>query len=303
MKKFGLTRESHYKSKINWAGKLIDVDLSLEDYDSDEGINSSYLLLDILVKNSERLAEEFKEKIIEEVKIDDFEKLDIKVLILYSTKFKFFYENGNNLISLSGRVKELFSLEEDKEDEYLEQIEESVKIEILEKNKDFIEDKILGLLIKDEDDLGYTGNIELPDGKKVNLCLNYDEEENTMEDLEKTIQNGRKVLENIKDLYKKIYDGYVEYTLEMAQDWWKDNGFDDDVLSYLDRFLDKESAEKMKNGELTEKAYRKMIYLTDISVDFEETLSVIAYDGEWIFGGHYIYLEGNIEGEFNYGDI
>lgn len=303
MKKFGLTRESHYKSKINWAGKLIDVDLSLEDYDSDEGINSSYLLLDILVKNSERLAEEFKEKIIEEVKIDDFEKLDIKVLILYSTKFKFFYENGNNLISLSGRVKELFSLEEDKEDEYLEQIEESVKIEILEKNKDFIEDKILGLLIKDEDDLGYTGNIELPDGKKVNLCLNYDEEENTMEDLEKTIQNGRKVLENIKDLYKKIYDGYVEYTLEMAQDWWKDNGFDDDVLSYLDRFLDKESAEKMKNGELTEKAYRKMIYLTDISVDFEETLSVIAYDGEWIFGGHYIYLEGNIEGEFIYGDI
>ena len=303
MKKFGLTRESHYKSKINWAGKLIDVDLSLEDYDSDEGINSSYLLLDILVKNSERLAEEFKEKIIEEVKIDDFEKLDIKVLILYSTKFKFFYENGNNLISLSGRVKELFSLEEDKEDEYLEQIEESVKIEILEKNKDFIEDKILGLLIKDEDDLGYTGNIELPDGKKVNLCLNYDEEENTMEDLEKTIQNGRKVLENIKDLYKKIYDGYVEYTLEMAQDWWKDNGFDDDVLSYLDRFLDKESAEKMKNGELTEKAYRKMIYLTDISIDFEETLSVIAYDGEWIFGGHYIYLEGNIEGEFIYGDI
>lgn len=303
MKNFGLTRESHYKSKINWARKLINVDLSLEDYDNDEGINSSYLLLDILVKNSERLAEEFKEKIIEEVKIDDFEKLDIKVLILYSTKFKFFYENGNNLISLSGRVKELFSLEEDKEDEYLEQIEESVKIEILEKNKDFIEDKILGLLIKDEDDLGYTGNIELPDGKKVNLCLNYDEEENTMEDLEKTIQNGRKVLENIKDLYKKIYDGYVEYTLEMAQDWWKDNGFDDDVLSYLDRFLDKESAEKMKNGELTEKAYRKMIYLTDISVDFEETLSVIAYDGEWIFGGHYIYLEGNIEGEFNYGDI
>lgn len=303
MKNFGLTRESHYKSKINWARKLIDVDLSLEDYDNDEGINSSYLLLDILVKNSEKLAEEFKEKIIEEVKIDDFEKLDIKVLILYSTKFKFFYENGNNLISLSGRVKELFSLEEDKEDEYLEQIEESVKIEILEKNKDFIEDKILGLLIKDEDDLGYTGNIELPDGKKVNLCLNYDEEENTMEDLEKTIQNGRKVLENIKDLYKKIYDGYVEYTLEMAQDWWKDNGFDDDVLSYLDRFLDKESAEKMKNGELTEKAYRKMIYLTDISVDFEETLSVIAYDGEWIFGGHYIYLEGNIEGEFNYGDI
>lgn len=303
MKKFGLTRESHYKSKINWARKLIDVDLSLEDYDSDEGINSSYLLLDILVKNNEKLAEEFKEKIIEEVKIDDFEKLDIKVLILYSTKFKFFYENGNNLISLSGRVKELFSLEEDKEDEYLEQIEESVKIEILEKNKDFIEDKILGLLIKDEDDLGYTGNIELPDGKKVNLCLNYDEEENTMEDLEKTVQNGRKVLENIKDLYKKIYDGYVEYTLEMAQDWWKDNGFDDDVLSYLDRFLDKESAEKMKNGELTEKAYRKMIYLTDISVDFEETLSVIAYDGEWIFGGHYIYLEGNIEGEFIYGDI
>lgn len=303
MKKFGLTRESHYKSKINWARKLIDVDLSLEDYDSDEGINSSYLLLDILVKNSEKLAEEFKEKIIEEVKIDDFEKLNIKVLILYSTKFKFVYENGNNLIFLSGRVKELFSLEEDKEDEYLEQIEESVKIEILEKNKDFIEDKILGLLIKDEDDLGYTGNIELPDGKKVNLCLNYDEEENTMEDLEKTIQNGRKVLENIKDLYKKIYDGYVEYTLEMAQDWWKDNGFDDDVLSYLDRFLDKESAEKMKNGELTEKAYRKMIYLTDISVDFEETLSVIAYDGEWIFGGHYIYLEGNIEGEFNYGDI
>lgn len=303
MKKFGLTRESHYKSKINWARKLIDVDLSLEDYDSDEGINSSYLLLDILVKNNEKLAEEFKEKIIEEVKIDDFEKLDIKVLILYSTKFKFFYENGNNLISLSGRVKELFSLEEDKEDEYLEQIEESVKIEILEKNKDFIEDKILGLLIKDEDDLGYTGNIELPDGKKVNLCLNYDEEENTMEDLEKTIQNGRKVLENIKDLYKKIYDRYVEYTLEMAQDWWKDNGFDDDVLSYLDRFLDKESAEKMKNGELTEKAYRKMIYLTDISVDFEETLSVIAYDGEWIFGGHYIYLEGNIEGEFIYGDI
>lgn len=303
MKNFGLTRESHYKSKINWARKLIDVDLSLEDYDSDEGINSSYLLLDILVKNSERLAEEFKEKIIEEVKIDDFEKLDIKVLILYSTKFKFFYENGNNLISLSGRVKELFSLEEDKEDEYLEQIEESVKIEILEKNKDFIEDKILGLLIKDEDDLEYAGNIELPDGKKVNLCLNYDEEENTMEDLEKTIQNGRKVLENIKDLYKKIYDGYVEYTLEMAQDWWKDNGFDDDVLSYLDRFLDKESAEKMKNGELTEKAYRKMIYLTDISVDFEETLSVIAYDGEWIFGGHYIYLEGNIEGEFIYGDI
>lgn len=301
MKNFGLTRESHYKSKINWARKLIDVDLSLEDYDNDEGINSSYLLLDILVKNSEKLAEEFKEKIIEEVKIDDFEKLDIKVLILYSTKFKFFYENGNNLISLSGRVKELFSLEEDKEDEYLEQIEESVKIEILEKNKDFIEDKILGLLIKDEDDLGYAGNIELPDGKK--LCLNYDEEENTMEDLEKTIQNGRKVLENIKDLYKKIYDGYVEYTLEMAQDWWKDNGFDDDVLSYLDRFLDKESAEKMKNGELTEKAYRKMIYLTDISVDFEETLSVIAYDGEWIFGGHYIYLEGNIEGEFNYGDI
>ncbi|WP_455045951.1 DUF2262 domain-containing protein [Leptotrichia trevisanii] len=110
-------------------------------------------------------------------------------------------------------------------------------------------------------------------------------------------------MENIKDLYKKIYNGYVEYTLEMAQDWWKDNGFDDDVLSYLDRFLDKESAEKMKNGELTEKAYRKMIYLTDISVDFEETLSVIAYDGEWIFGGHYIYLEGNIEGEFNYGDI
>ena len=303
MKNFGLTRESHYKSKINWDRKLIDVDLSLEDYDNDEGINSSYLLLDILVKNSEKLAEEFKEKIIEEVKIDDFEKLDIKVLILYSTKFKFFYENGNNLISLSGRVKELFSLEEDKEDEYLEQIEESVKIEILEKNKDFIEDKILGLLIKDEDDLGYVGNIELPDGKKVNLCLNYDEEENTMEDLEKTIQNGRKVLENIKDLYKKIYDGYVEYTLEMAQDWWKDNGFDDDVLSYLDRFLDKESAEKMKNGELTEKAYRKMIYLTDISVDFEETLSVIAYDGEWIFGGHYIYLEGNIEGEFNYGDI
>ena len=303
MKKFGLTRESHYKSKINWARKLIDVDLSLEDYDSDEGINSSYLLLDILVKNNEKLAEEFKEKIIEEVKIDDFEKLDIKILILYSTKFKFFYENGNNLISLSGRVKELFSLEEDKEDEYLEQIEESVKIEILEKNKDFIEDKILGLLIKDEDDLGYTGNIELPDGKKVNLCLNYDEEENTMEDLEKTIQNGRKVLENIKDLYKKIYDRYVEYTLEMAQDWWKDNGFDDDVLSYLDRFLDKESAEKMKNGELTEKAYRKMIYLTDISVDFEETLSVIAYDGEWIFGGHYIYLEGNIEGEFIYGDI
>ena len=301
MKNFGLTRESHYKSKINWARKLIDVDLSLEDYDNDEGINSSYLLLDILVKNSEKLAEEFKEKIIEEVKIDDFEKLDIKVLILYSTKFKFFYENGNNLISLSGRVKALFSLEEDKEDEYLEQIEESVKIEILEKNKDFIEDKILGLLIKDEDDLGYAGNIELPDGKK--LCLNYDEEENTMEDLEKTIQNGRKVLENIKDLYKKIYDGYVEYTLEMAQDWWKDNGFDDDVLSYLDRFLDKESAEKMKNGELTEKAYRKMIYLTDISVDFEETLSVIAYDGEWIFGGHYIYLEGNIEGEFNYGDI
>ena len=303
MKNFGLTRESHYKSKINWARKLINVDLSLEDYDNDEGINSSYLLLDILVKNSEKLAEEFKEKIIEEVKIDDFEKLDIKVLILYSTKFKFFYENGNNLISLSGRVKELFSLEEDKEDEYLEQIEESVKIEILEKNKDFIEDKILGLLIKDEDDLGYAGNIELPDGKKVNLCLNYDEEENTMEDLEKTIQNGRKVLENIKNLYKKIYDGYVEYTLEMAQDWWKDNGFDDDVLSYLDRFLDKESAEKMKNGELTEKAYRKMIYLTDISVDFEETLSVIAYDGEWIFGGHYIYLEGNIEGEFNYGDI
>ena len=303
MKNFGLTRESHYKSKINWAGKLINVDLSLEDYDNDEGINSSYLLLDILVKNSEKLVEEFKEKIIEEVKIDDFENLDIKVLILFSTKFKFFYENGNNLISLSGRVKELFSLEEDKEDEYLEQIEESVKIEILEKNKDFIEDKILGLLIKDEDDLGYTGNIELPDGKKVNLCLNYDEEENTMEDLEKTIQNGRKVLENIKDLYKKIYDGYVEYTLEMAQDWWKDNGFDDDVLSYLDRFLDKESAEKMKNGELTEKAYRKMIYLTDISVDFEETLSVIAYDGEWIFGGHYIYLEGNIEGEFNYGDI
>lgn len=303
MKNFGLTRESHYKSKINWARKLIDVDLSLEDYDSDEGINSSYLLLDILVKNSERLAEEFKEKIIEEVKIDDFEKLDIKVLILYSTKFKFFYENGNNLISLSGRVKELFSLEEDKENEYLEQIEESVKIEILEKNKDFIEDKILGLLIKDEDDLEYVGNIELPDGKKVNLCLNYDEEENTMEDLEKTIQNGRKVLENIKDLYKKIYDGYVEYTLEIAQDWWKDNGFDDDVLSYLDRFLDKESAEKMKNGELTEKAYRKMIYLTDISIDFEETLSVIAYDGEWIFGGHYIYLEGNIEGEFNYGDI
>ena len=303
MKNFGLTRESHYKSKINWARKLINVDLSLEDYDNDEGINSSYLLLDILVKNSERLAEEFKEKIIEEVKIDDFEKLDIKVLILYSTKFKFFYENGNNLISLSGRVKELFSLEEDKEDEYLEQIEESVKIEILEKNKDFIEDKILGLLIKDEDDLGYTGNIELPDGKKVNLYLNYDEEENTTEDLEKTIQNGRKVLENIKDLYKKIYDGYVEYTLEIAQDWWKDNGFDDDVLSYLDRFLDKESAEKMKNGELTEKAYRKMIYLTDISVDFEETLSVIAYDGEWIFGGHYIYLEGNIEGEFNYGDI
>ena len=303
MKNFGLTRESHYKSKINWARKLIDVDLSLEDYDNDEGINSSYLLLDILVKNSEKLAEEFKEKIIEEVKIDDFEKLDIKVLILYSTKFKFFYENGNNLISLSGRVKELFSLEEDREDEYLEQIEESVKIEILEKNKDFIEDKILGLLIKDEDDLGYTGNIELPDGKKVNLCLNYDEEENTMEDLEKTIQNGRKVLENIKDLYKKIYDRYVEYTLEMAQDWWEDNGFDDDVLSYLDRFLDKESAEKMKNGELTEKAYRKMIYLTDISVDFEETLSVIAYDGEWIFGGHYIYLEGNIEGEFNYGDI
>ena len=185
------------------------MDLSLEDYDSDEGINSSYLLLDILVKNSERLAEEFKEKIIEEVKIDDFEKLDIKVLILYSTKFKFFYENGNNLISLSGRVKELFSLEEDKENEYLEQIEESVKIEILEKNKDFIEDKILGLLIKDEDDLEYVGNIELPDGKKVNLCLNYDEEENTMEDLEKTIQNGRKVLENIKDLYKKIYDGVV----------------------------------------------------------------------------------------------
>ena len=81
MKNFGLTRESHYKSKINWARKLIDVDLSLEDYDSDEGINSSYLLLDILVKNSEILAEEFKEKIIEEVKIDDFEKEKLKKML------------------------------------------------------------------------------------------------------------------------------------------------------------------------------------------------------------------------------
>ena len=165
MKNFGLTRESHYKSKINWTRKLIDVDLSLEDYDSNEGINSSYLLLDILVKNSERLAEKY--------------------------------------------------------------------------------------------------------WKIQKICI------------------------------KK----YMMDTLNIRQKWHRTGGFDDDVLSYLDRFLDKESAEKMKNGELTEKAYRKMIYLTDISVDFEETLSVIAYDGEWIFGGHYIYLEGNIEGEFNYGDI
>lgn len=62
MKNFGLTRESHYKSKINWARKLIDVDLSLEDYDNDEGINSSYLLLDILVKNSENWQKNLKKK-------------------------------------------------------------------------------------------------------------------------------------------------------------------------------------------------------------------------------------------------
>ena len=317
MENFGLTRENHYKSKISWNKKEIDVDLRIKDYDNDEDLDSCYILMDILLKKGERLLEKIKEKVNKKIEIDNLEKLNIKILILKNNKFKIFYENENKLISIYGKVYE-FSLKKGKEDKYLKKKEKSLEVEILEKDKDFIEDEVLGLLIKDEDKTNYVGNIELPDGKKVDLCLEYSEDEELKKNFEKIIQSGRKVLKNIDSLYKKIYDGYVGYTLELARNWWSDNGFDEEGLSYLDKFLDKESAEKMKNGELTEKAYRKILFLTEISigyseifsitetktsVDYEETLSVTAYDGEWIFGGHWILLSGNIEGEFTDGDI
>ena len=158
MENFGLTRENHYKSKISWNKKEIDVDLRIEDYDNDEALDSCYILMDILLKKGERLLEKIKEKVNKKIEIDNLEELNIKILILKNNKFKIFYENENKLISIYGKIYE-FSLKKGKEDEYLKDIEKSLEVEILEKDKEFIEDEVLGLLIKDEDKTNYVGNI------------------------------------------------------------------------------------------------------------------------------------------------
>lgn len=296
MENYGLARENNYRKEVDFGRVKIDVDLIVEDYDNNEVIEKSFFLLNILVENWENIEKNLKEKVKKEIELEKFE---IKYLEIFENKVKFYIKNEKNLILIY--IGNILSYEDVEKEKYLKKIENNLEIKFLEKDVDFIEDEILGFFVREKEEFG--GNIKLPDGKKVELILAFDEEDST-EDFKKNLENGRKIVKNIDELYKKIYDSYIEHTLELAQEWWEDNSFEEeDIREYLTELIGEKNVEKLIDEELTEEIYRKLLFLTSISIDSKDGMSVMAYDGQWIFGGHFIVIEGNVEGEFEYGDI
>ena len=146
--------------------------------------------------------------------------------------------------------------------------------------------------------------------KKIDIFLDYDNFENEIDEIRKKLETLKLLVENSEEWDKKIKDAAGEHIFEDAQDWWEPSAdYEDEdmpgLIEDLAEFVGKEEAENMVNNEeLSLKAFKKLLYVSSIRLNENGDFEVALFDiDELIFGGHIMFVFGNINGEFVSGNF
>ena len=147
-------------------------------------------------------------------------------------------------------------------------------------------------------------------GKNIEVDLNFEDFEKEIDKIREKLEHLKVLVENSKEWDKKIKNAAGEYILEDAQYWWEPSAdYEDEdmpgLIEDLAEIVGKEEAEKMVNDEkLSLEAFKKLIYVNSITLNEDGNFDVSLFDtDELIFGGHIMFVYGNINGEFSGGDF
>ena len=140
--------------------------------------------------------------------------------------------------------------------------------------------------------------------QEINLVLDLDESEDMQYDLNKALECAKQIMNDKETWDTMVKDTTAKNALETAQDWWqpKDDYSDDDIDELeeeLTKKFDEKVAKKLINGQLDEEVFREFLTLKEINVKPNGSLSFFLYDGEWIFGGHMIFISRDENGVFD----
>ena len=146
-------------------------------------------------------------------------------------------------------------------------------------------------------------------GKKIEVDLEYYDFEKEIDEIKEKLENLKTLVENAEEWDKKIKDAAGEYILEDAQYWWEPSSDyeDEDIpnlINDIEKYIGKEEADNLRNGNFTREAFKNLLYVSSITMDNNGCFNVGLFDIDYImFGGHILFIDGNINGEFYGGDM
>ena len=128
-------------------------------------------------------------------------------------------------------------------------------------------------------------------GEEIEVYLDYYDFEKEVDEIREKLENLKILVENAKEWDKKIKDAAGEDFFEIIEgDNWPKSDF--------------EEADNLRNGNFTREAFKNLLYVSSITMDNNDCFNVGLFDIDYImFGGHILFIDGNINGEFYGGDM
>ena len=131
----------------------------------------------------------------------------------------------------------------------------------------------------------------------------------TSGDFDKAEKYLKILVENAKEWDKKIKDAAGEDLFEIIEDdnWPRSDFEEEDIpnlINDIEKYIGKEEADNLRNGNFTREAFKNLLYVSSITMDNNGCFNVGLFDIDYImFGGHILFIDGNINGEFYGGDM
>ena len=117
-------------------------------------------------------------------------------------------------------------------------------------------------------------------GEEIEVYLDYYDFEKEVDEVREKLENLKILVENAKEWDKKIKDAAGEDLFEIIED------------------------DNLRNGNFTREAFKNLLYVSSITMDNNGCFNVGLFDIDYImFGGHILFIDGNINGEFYGGDM
>ena len=146
-------------------------------------------------------------------------------------------------------------------------------------------------------------------GEEIEVYLDYYDFEKEVDEVREKLENLKILVENAKEWDKKIKDAAGEDLFEIIEDdnWPKSDFEEEDIpnlINDIEKYIGKEEADNLRNGNFTREAFKNLLYVSSITMDNNGCFNVGLFDIDYImFGGHILFIDGNINGEFYGGDM